>query len=92
MADIEFDFTLSQSLDKGHVHIHIIFCAVNFVDHHKYVSNRHSYYGIRNISEGLCKENGLRNCYPVCNRRATRSSAASTSPAVPRSRNERVKL
>jgi chromosome segregation ATPase len=29
------------------------------VDHHKYVSNRRSYYGIRNISDRLCRENGL---------------------------------
>ena len=38
---------------------HIIFCAVNFVDHHKYNSNKRSYYGIRNISDRLCRENGL---------------------------------
>ena len=35
------------------------FCAVNFVDHHKYVSNKRTYYGIRNISDRLCRENGL---------------------------------
>ncbi|WP_201751359.1 MULTISPECIES: hypothetical protein [unclassified Neglectibacter] len=29
----------------------IIFCAVNFVDHHKYVSNKRTYYGIRNMSD-----------------------------------------
>ena len=29
------------------------------MDHHKYVSNRRSYYGIRNISDRLCRENGL---------------------------------
>ena len=46
-------------IDKGHVHNHIIFCAVNFVDHHKYNSNKRSYYGIRNMSDRLCRENGL---------------------------------
>ena len=40
-------------------HNHIIFCAVNFVDYHKYNSNKRSYYGIRNISDKLCRENGL---------------------------------
>lgn len=38
---------------------HIIFCAVNFVDYHKYNSNKRSYYGIRNMSDKLCRENGL---------------------------------
>ena len=38
---------------------HIIFCAVNFVDYHKYNSNKRSYYGIRNMSDRLCRENGL---------------------------------
>ena len=38
---------------------HIIFCAVNFVDHYKYNSNKRSYYGIRNMSDKLCRENGL---------------------------------
>ncbi len=45
--------------DKGHIHNHIIFCAVNFVDHHKYVSNKRTYYGIRNMSDKLCRDNGL---------------------------------
>ena len=46
-------------IDKGHIHNHVIFCAVNFVDHHKYNSNKRSYYGIRNMSDKLCRENGL---------------------------------
>ena len=29
------------------------------MDHHKYNSNKRSYYGIRNISDRLCYENGL---------------------------------
>ena len=37
----------------------MIFCAVNFIDHRKYNSNKRSYYGIRNISDRLCRENGL---------------------------------
>lgn len=55
----QHEYVLTTHVDKGHVHNHIIFCAVNFVDHHKYVSNRRSYYGIRNISDRLCRENGL---------------------------------
>ena len=37
----------------------LFFCAVNFVDYHKYNSNKRSYYGIRNMSDRLCRENGL---------------------------------
>ena len=55
----QHEYVLTTHTDKGHVHNHIIFCAVNFVDHHKYVSNRRSYYGIRNVSDRLCRENGL---------------------------------
>ncbi|MDD2965511.1 MAG: relaxase/mobilization nuclease domain-containing protein [Bacteroidales bacterium] len=55
----QYEYVLTTHIDKGHIHNHIIFCAVNFVDHHKYVSNRRSYYGIRNISDKLCRENGL---------------------------------
>ena len=55
----QHEYVLTTHIDKGHVHNHIIFCAVNFVDYHKYNSNKRSYYGIRNISDSLCYENGL---------------------------------
>ena len=55
----QHEYVLTTHIDKGHIHNHIIFCAVNFVDYHKYNSNKRSYYGIRNISDRLCRENGL---------------------------------
>ena len=55
----QHEYVLTTHIDKGHVHNHIIFCAVNFVDYHKYVSNKRSYYGIRNMSDRLCREHGL---------------------------------
>ena len=55
----QHEYVLTTHIDKGHIHNHIIFCAVNFVDHHKYNSNKRSYYGIRNMSDKLCRENGL---------------------------------
>ena len=55
----QHEYVLTTHIDKGHVHNHVIFCAVNFVDHHKYNSNKRSYYGIRNMSDKLCRENGL---------------------------------
>ena len=55
----QHEYVLTTHIDKGHIHNHIIFCAVNFVDYHKYNSNKRSYYDIRNISDRLCRENGL---------------------------------
>ena len=55
----QHEYVVTTHIDKGHIHNHIIFCAVNFVDHHKYNSNIRSYYGIRNMSDKLCRENGL---------------------------------
>jgi len=43
----------------AHSHNHLIFCAASFIDHKKYVSNKKSYYEIRNFSDKLCKEYGL---------------------------------
>ena len=55
----QHEYVLTTHIDKGHIHNHIIFCAANFVDHHKYNSNKRTYYGIRNISDKLCREHGL---------------------------------
>lgn len=55
----QHEYVLTTHIDKGHIHNHIIFCAANFVDHHKYNSNKRTYYGIRNMSDKLCREHGL---------------------------------
>lgn len=55
----QHEYVVTTHIDKGHIHNHVIFCAVNSVDHHKYNSNKRSYYGIRNMSDKLCRENGL---------------------------------
>ena len=55
----QHEYVLTTHIDKGHVHNHVIFCAANFVDHRKYNSNKRSYDGIRNMSDKLCRENGL---------------------------------
>ena len=54
-----YEYVLTTHIDKGHIHNHIIFCAVDFATHRKYVSNKKSYYQIRNESDRLCKEHGL---------------------------------
>lgn len=53
------EYVVTTHIDRGHVHNHILFCAASFVDHRKYVSNKRSYYGIRNMSDKLCRDNGL---------------------------------
>ncbi len=55
----QHEYVITTHIDKGHIHNHILFCAVNFVDHRKYNSNKRSYYGIRNMSDKLCRDNGL---------------------------------
>ena len=53
------EYVLTTHIDRGHIHNHLIFCAASFIDHKKYVSNKKSYYEIRNFSDKLCKEYGL---------------------------------
>jgi len=53
------EYVLTTHIDKGHIHNHILFCAASFVDNKKYISNRKSYYEIRNFSDKLCKEYAL---------------------------------
>jgi len=54
-----YEYVLTTHIDKGHIHNHIIFCAASFVDYKKYVSNKKSYYEIRNFSDKLCNDFGL---------------------------------
>ena len=55
----KYPHVLTTHIDKGHVHNHIIFCAVDMVNQRKYISNKQSYAYIRRTSDRLCKENGL---------------------------------
>lgn len=55
----KYEFVLTTHIDKDHLHNHLIFNAVSFVDHEKYHSNRQSYHFIRRTSDRICKEHGL---------------------------------
>lgn len=55
----KYEYVLSTHIDKGHVHNHIIFNSVSFVDHHAYKSYRKIYYDMRKISDRICSEHGL---------------------------------
>lgn len=55
----KYEYVLTTHIDKGHIHNHIIFNAVDMVNNLKYNSNKGSYYSIRRASDRLCMENGL---------------------------------
>ncbi len=55
----KYPYVLTTHIDKGHIHNHVICCAVDMVNQRKYVSNRQSYAYIRRTSDRLCKEHGL---------------------------------
>ena len=55
----KYPYVLTTHIDKGHVHNHIIFCAVDMVNQRKYISNRQSYAYIRRTNDRLCREHGL---------------------------------
>ena len=55
----KYEYVLTTHIDKDHVHNHLIFNAVDFVDYHAYKSYKRIYYDMREVSDRLCKENGL---------------------------------
>lgn len=54
-----YEYILTTHIDKGHIHNHILFNNVSFIDGHAYNSNKKTYHQIRNTSDNLCKEYGL---------------------------------
>ena len=64
----KYEFVLSTHTDKGHVHNHLIFNAVSFVDYKKYHSNKSTYHFIRRTSDRLCREYGLSVIEPSKNK------------------------
>ena len=59
LAD-KYECTVSTHLDKGHLHCHIVFNSVSYVDGKMFRNNFQEYYsGIRKVSDELCREHGL---------------------------------
>lgn len=54
-----YEYVMTTHVDRGHIHNHIIFNNVSFVDGKAYISNKKSYHQIRNISDELCSQHGL---------------------------------
>ncbi|MDE6662495.1 MAG: relaxase/mobilization nuclease domain-containing protein [Lachnospiraceae bacterium] len=55
----KYSYVTSTHIDKGHIHNHIIFCAADNIEHHKYNDCKQTYYRIRRLSDDLCKEHQL---------------------------------
>lgn len=55
----KYQYVLATHVDKGHIHNHILFNNVSFIDYKSYNSNKKSYHNIRKISDSLCLEHGL---------------------------------
>ena len=55
----KYEYVLTTHIDKNHVHNHLIFNAVDFVNYHAYKCYKRIYYDMREVSDRLCKENGL---------------------------------
>ena len=55
----KYEYVLTTHINKSHVHNYLIFCAVDFAEHKKYIFNLKSYGFIRRTSDRLCNENGL---------------------------------
>ncbi len=59
LAD-RYECTVSAHLDREHLHCHIVFNSVSFVDGKMFRNDFSSYYrGIRKVSDELCRENRL---------------------------------
>ena len=64
----KYEFVLTTHIDKGHIHNHLIFNAVNFEDYHYYKSTKQNYRYVRSASDRLCKEHSLSVIIPGTNK------------------------
>lgn len=55
----KYSYVLTTHIDKGHVHNHLIFCAVDNIEHNHYHDCKQTYWNIRNLSDTLCREHNL---------------------------------
>ena len=55
----KYTAVVGTHIDKNHIHNHIVFCAVDHVEHRRYNDCRATYRNIRNLSDRLCEEYGL---------------------------------
>ena len=53
------EFVLATHVDKDHIHNHIVFNQVSFVDYKKFRMNKNSFNKMQDISDRLCASYGL---------------------------------
>ena len=59
LLENKYSYVIATHVDKEHCHNHIIFCAVDNVEHKKYNDCKRTYRQIWNLSDELCREHGL---------------------------------
>ncbi len=59
LLENKYSYVIATHIDKEHCHNHIIFCAVDNVEHKKYNDCKRTYRQIRNLSDELCRGHGL---------------------------------
>ena len=72
LLENKYSYVIATHIDKGHCHNHIIFCAVDNVEHKKYNDCKRTYRHIRNLSDELCREYGLSVIIPSGQKGMTR--------------------
>lgn len=55
----KYEFVIATHVDKAHIHNHIIFNSVDYVNHRKYHSDKKDKYRIRDINDEICEANDL---------------------------------
>lgn len=55
----DFEVIIGTHLDRGHLHNHIVINSVSFVDGKKYRSVLKTLYQLRDVSDRICREDGL---------------------------------
>ncbi len=55
----KYTVVIGTHVDKDHIHNHIVFCAVDNLEHKHYNDCKATYREIRKISDRLCDEHGL---------------------------------
>lgn len=60
LVGTRFEAVVATHLDRGHIHCHIVFNSVSFVDGEKFRNDFKAYYGdIRGLSNAVSRERGL---------------------------------
>ena len=59
VSEGKYEFVLATHVDKDHVHNHILFNQVDFIDHKKYRGNIYCQRQIAKINDEICASYGL---------------------------------